>query len=57
VTFADGTTTLGTVDLSAGTATLTYPSLTSGAHTLSATYNGDPNFAGSSSPPVSETVP
>jgi hypothetical protein len=56
VSFADGGVTLATADLSAGTATLTWPSPSPGTHTLQATYNGDPSFSGSSSPTVSETI-
>ncbi|HUI95487.1 MAG TPA: Ig-like domain-containing protein [Xanthobacteraceae bacterium] len=55
VTFADGATNLGTVDLTAATATLIWPSLASGAHQLKATYNGDTNLANSSTT-VNQTV-
>jgi hypothetical protein len=58
VSFFDGTTQLGTpVNLTAGgTATLTTSILTLGTHQISAVYNGDPNFAGSTSPAATQTV-
>jgi hypothetical protein len=49
VTFMDGNVTLGTVAVSAsGTATLTARFTTTGSHTITAVYNGDGNFTGSS---------
>ncbi len=48
VTFKDGTKTLKTVPLSGGAAGFTTSTLTSGAHTITATYNGSTNFTGSS---------
>ena len=57
VTFLDGTTTLGTATLDAtGTASLTLSSLAVGAHSLSATYGGDPLNAVSQSPTFSQTI-
>ncbi|HXW25892.1 MAG TPA: Ig-like domain-containing protein [Xanthobacteraceae bacterium] len=47
VTFKDGARTLGTVDLTAGTATLAVPPFAAGAHALTAVYNSDANFAAS----------
>jgi hypothetical protein len=45
ITFTDGANTLGIVPLSGtGLAALTYSGLTAGAHTILATYSGDPNF-------------
>ncbi len=44
VTFMDGTTSLGTIRLANGTAAVT-KSLTAGTHSITATYNGDSNFA------------
>jgi hypothetical protein len=48
VTFYDGATALKTVALSGGMAKFTTSTLTSGAHTITATYNGNANFIGSS---------
>jgi hypothetical protein len=48
VTFYDGTTALKTVSLSGGVAKYTTAILTSGSHTMTATYNGNANFIGSS---------
>jgi hypothetical protein len=41
----DGTTTLGTVTLSAGLARFTTPALASGRHNIKATYNGGTDFS------------
>jgi hypothetical protein len=48
VTFYDGTTVLKTVALSGGVAKFTTSTLASGAHSITATYNGNANFIGSS---------
>jgi len=56
VAFFDGANSLGTVTLSSGQATLKTSALTGGAHTITATYNGGGNFAGSSSAPLSQSV-
>jgi hypothetical protein len=48
VTFYDGATALKTVSLSGGAAEFTTSTLTPGAHTITATYNGSANFIGSS---------
>jgi hypothetical protein len=49
VTFRDGTVVLGTVAVGAGgTATLTTSFAVAGGHLITAVYNGDPNFNGSS---------
>jgi hypothetical protein len=58
VTFFDGTTQIGTVTLANGTAVLNISTLAAGVpHSLSATYAGDTNFAGSSmSTPVAVGV-
>jgi len=55
VTFKDGSATLGTATLSNGTATFSVATLAPGSHTLTATYNGDGNFAPSTSNPVTVT--
>ena len=49
VTFKDGTTTLRTVAISSGVATLNITSLTAGTHSITAVYAGDGNFTGSTS--------
>jgi predicted transcriptional regulator len=56
VTFKDGATTLATVPLSGTTAAFTTSSLTVGSHSITATYNGDTNFASSTSPVLIQTV-
>jgi hypothetical protein len=48
VTFYDGTTALKTVALSGGVAKITTSTLTSGSHSITATYNGSTSFTGSS---------
>jgi hypothetical protein len=48
VTFYDGTTALKTVALSGGLAKFTTSTLTSGGHNITATYNGNTSFTGSS---------
>jgi len=55
--FLDGTSTLGTGTLNgSGVATFTTSTLTAGAHSIIAKYNGSPNFAGSTSAAVTETI-
>jgi hypothetical protein len=56
VTFAEGTTTLGTTALSGGVVTLTISSLAVGSHSITATYGGDSNFFGGTSTPISQSV-
>jgi hypothetical protein len=60
VTFFDGTTSLGTGNLTVsggtGTASLTVPSLAVGAHSITARYNGDTNYTASSSAAQTITV-
>lgn len=54
VTFMDGATSLGTVNLDAsGNATLAISTLTVGSHAIVATYNGNTNYASSTSSPLS----
>jgi hypothetical protein len=48
VTLYDGTTALATKSLSGGVAKFTTSKLAKGAHTITATYNGNANFLGSS---------
>jgi hypothetical protein len=56
VTFDDGATMLGTGTLSSGTATFLSSALGAGAHSITAIYGGDANFAGSTSPVLTQTV-
>lgn len=56
VTFRDDVTTLGSIALSGNTATLSIATLAAGAHPVTATYDGDTNFATSSSSTVTQTV-
>ena len=57
VTFRDGATVLATVAVDAsGQATYMTSSLFLGAHPITATYNGDDNFAGSTSAALIQTV-
>jgi hypothetical protein len=52
----EGTTTLGTSTLTSGYATLSTKSLSVGSHSIIAVYNGDSNFATSSSSAITQTV-
>jgi hypothetical protein len=56
VTFTDGVTTLGTVPLSGTNATLAISTLAVGNHSITVTYNGDANFAASTSAVLVQTV-
>jgi hypothetical protein len=56
VDFRDGSTVLQTVPLTGGIATFTTSALSVGAHTITAVYSGDANFAGSQSNAVAQTV-
>jgi hypothetical protein len=56
VTFRRGTAALGTVSLNGSTATFTTSGLNAGTYSLNALYNGDSNFATSTSPPLSQKV-
>ncbi|MHB8681849.1 MAG: Ig-like domain repeat protein [Acidimicrobiales bacterium] len=64
VSFADGTTPIpscGSVSVTPGagtsaTATCAVSSISSGSHSVIATYGGDPNYAKTSSSPLSQTV-
>jgi hypothetical protein len=56
VSFQDGSATLGTGTLSGVTATFTTAGLTGGVHSITAVYGGDTNFAGSTSPALTQTV-
>ena len=56
VAFYDGATLLKTVTLSGDKAKFTTSKLTSGPHSITATYNGSTDFTGSSSAPLPQTV-
>ena len=57
VTFFDGVTSLGSATIVAGVPpTFTVASFTGGIHHLTAVYNGDPSYTGSTSPQVNVTV-
>jgi autotransporter-associated beta strand protein len=56
VTFQDGSTMLGTSRLADRVATFTTSSLTGGTHRITASYNSDPNFIGSTSAPLEQTI-
>ncbi len=56
VDFKDGTTLLATVPVSAGAASYTASFLTTGSHSITASYSGDTVFTASSSLPISEYV-
>jgi hypothetical protein len=56
VTFMDGSTTLGSGNLSGGTASLTTAALAVGGHNITAVYGGDGNFTGSGSAALVQTV-
>jgi hypothetical protein len=56
VQFFDGASLLGTVALSGGTASLTISTLTVGTHSITASYSGDTQFAGSTSSSLTQTV-
>ena len=56
VSFFDGTTLLGTNPVSSGVAALATSSLSAGSHALTAVYNGDANFAPSTSAVVTLNI-
>jgi hypothetical protein len=56
VTFFDSGTSLGSVPLSSGSANFTIKTLAAGTHSIKAVYSGDPNFAGSASPVLSQVI-
>jgi MBG domain/Bacterial Ig-like domain (group 3)/Putative Ig domain len=56
VTFLDGKTPLDVSTLSAGVATATISSLSTGTHSISAVYNGDDNFIGAASGTLTQNV-
>jgi len=56
VTFNDGSSSLGSVPISSGMASLSTSALIAGTHSITATYSGDASFSGSTSAPVSQVV-
>ncbi len=57
ISFKDGGTALGTATLdNTGSATLTLATLSVGAHPITAVYEGNTDFVGSTSSPITETV-
>ena len=56
VTFLDGDTLLGTAAANGGTATFTTSALSAGSRAITAVYEGDANFSGSTSPTLTQTV-
>jgi Bacterial Ig-like domain (group 3)/Glycosyl Hydrolase Family 88/Fibronectin type III domain len=56
VTFWNGATSLGTVTLTSGKATFTTAGLTVGSHSINVVYHGAPNYRGSTSPALTQTV-
>jgi len=56
VQFFDGATSLGTVPLGGGKATLSTSALSVGPHSITARYSGDTNYTGSTSSVLTQTV-
>jgi hypothetical protein len=56
VTFMDGTTTLGAVNLAGGKASYSTTTLSSGVHDITAVYSGTANISGSTSTELVQTV-
>lgn len=56
ITFNNGSTPLGAIQLSSGIAVLTMSSLAAGSYSVTAAYGGDTNYASSSSSPVALAV-
>ena len=56
VTFLDGTTALGTAEVSSSRAVLNISSLVSGAHSLTAVYSGDVSYGVATSPVLKQAV-
>lgn len=56
VTFMDGTTTLGTQNLSNSAASYTTSALIAGPHSITAVYGGDFFYSGSTSPTLTQTI-
>ena len=54
--FYDGTTQIGTVSVTAGVATLTTSTLTSGSRSITVVYSGDTNYGSATSNAITETI-
>jgi hypothetical protein len=56
ITLNDGATALGTVTVAGNAANFSTTTLAAGTHSITATYSGDSNFSGSTSPPIAQVV-
>ncbi|MEU9132750.1 Ig-like domain repeat protein, partial [Kitasatospora sp. NPDC048540] len=56
ITFKDGDTKLGDSQINNGTATYTTSNLTTGDHTITATYDGDDTHTGTTSEPITQQI-
>lgn len=56
VTFKDGSTILGTANITAGSASLSTQALAVGSHSITASWPGDNNYTSSASIPLGQTV-
>jgi len=56
VAFFDGSAQIGSAGLSGNAAQLATTALVAGSHSITARYSGDPNFTGSASPSLTQTV-
>jgi probable HAF family extracellular repeat protein len=56
VTFSDGSTVLGSIPVSSGTAVFSTSGLSVGSHSITASYGGDASFGATTSAPLTETV-
>jgi hypothetical protein len=56
IRFTDGATVIGTATINGGVASVSIGSLSAGNHAIAAVYEGDRNFAGSTSPTVVQIV-
>jgi PKD repeat protein len=56
VTFNDGTTALGTVSVTSGSARYTSAPMSAGTHIITAVYSGDATYAGNTSTAITQTV-
>jgi hypothetical protein len=56
ITFLDGTTSFGTATVSSNSAQVSLSSLSAGSHSITAKYNGDASFSGSTSAALAQNV-
>src|SRR5258708_20260066 len=54
--FLDGASVLGTASVAGGVATFATSSLTSGSHSITASYGGDPTYSAATSAAISQAV-